>query len=114
METERLLTESEAGGRHPEPGEAGAVRRQSGPGHSRRRRKLPDIPKDKKPLEGVSASIFEELSAATPSWAARRLPGEEEEQLAGWSSGQTLPPSLILNVVNLETGDEPVGDADSG
>ena len=48
METERLLTESEAGGRLPEPGGAGAVRRQSGPQHSRRRRKLPQIPKDKK------------------------------------------------------------------
>ena len=87
-------------------------------------------------LEGVSASIFEELSAATPSWAGRRLPGdqgeEEEEHSTGWSSSsQVLPPSLILNVVNCEdlsyiilphthtfslvdSGDEPVGDADSG
>ena len=49
METERLLTESEeiGGDRLPEPG-AGAVRRHPGPHHSRRRRKLPEIPKDKK------------------------------------------------------------------
>ena len=118
METERLLTESEEiVGDLPV---AGAVRRHPGPQHSRRRRKLPEIPKDKKrssssvserkspvlipcisALEGVSASIFEELSAATPSWATRRFPGdtgEEEEHFAS----QVLPPSLILNVVNCE------------
>ena len=72
----------------------------------------------------MSASIFEELSAATPSWAGLRLPGEErevreqgdqeeeeeeEDPFTVWSSGrstveacQVLPPSLILNVVSCE------------
>ena len=65
----------------------------------------------------MSASIFEELSAATPSWAGRRLPGEErqereereegdneeESQFPVWSSSRsTVEPSLILNVVNCE------------
>ena len=142
METERLLTESE--------GRAGTMRRQS-----RRRRRLPEIPKDKKrnyvrdkkckiisslqALEGVSASIFEELSAATPSWSGAKLPGDEKEEdtSPAWRSGdglethQVLPPSLILNLVNcmlcgdaychhimrvfpVDPFDEQVGDPDSG
>merc|ERR1719500_2242146 len=41
---------------------------------TRRRRRLPEIPKDKRPLEGLrqqqqQSSLFEELSASTPSWA---------------------------------------------
>merc|ERR1712130_390657 len=42
--------------------------------NTRRRRRLPEIPKDKRPLEGLrqqqqQSSLFEELSASTPSWA---------------------------------------------
>ena len=50
LETERLLTESEglAGELVPGAAGAGAVRRLPGHHHSRRRRKLPQIPKDKK------------------------------------------------------------------
>ena len=48
LETERLLTESEGLAGELVPGAAGAVRRLPGHHHSRRRRKLPQIPKDKK------------------------------------------------------------------
>ena len=83
---------------------SGAVPDQD-PGHGskkqttrRHRRKLPEIPKHKKrrvftkfnrsfisrflclALEGVvPASIFEELSAATPSWVGPLLPGQGQE-----------------------------------
>ena len=49
-------------------------------------------------LEGVvAASIFEELSAATPSWAGPRLPGAGEDVAAA--------ASLALNLANLDTLD---------
>ena len=43
----------------------------------------------------MAASIFEELSAATPSWAGPRLPGEDVAAAA----------SLALNLANLDTLD---------
>ena len=43
------------------------------------------------------ASIFEELSAATPSWAGPRLPGAGEDVAAA--------ASLALNLANLDTLD---------
>ena len=73
-------------------------------------------------LEGVrQASLFEELNAATPSWTSARLPGsnltptESGKQVLSAVSSKTkdvlsslveksenssLPPSLILNLVN--------------
>jgi len=101
---------------------------------NRRRRRLPEIPKNKKPLEGVrQASLFDELNATTPSWANARLTGSigtpTDSSLVSAMSAKTkdvlsslvekcenssLPPSLILNLVNLDSLDEIVGDADSG
>ena len=73
-------------------------------------------------LEGVSqASLFEELNAATPSWTSARLPGSNLtpsesgrkvlsamsaktkyvlSSLVEKSENSSLPPSLILNLVN--------------
>lgn len=60
----------------------------------------------------VSASIFEELSAATPSWTGPRLPGCE----AGVPPPPPPPgpPDMLLNIVAGSLDPEPVGDADSG
>ena len=74
-------------------------------------------------LEGVrQASLFEELNAATPSWAAARVPGsiltpsdgskrvipntmavktkEVLSSLVDKCENSSLPPSMILNLVN--------------
>ena len=62
-------------------------------------------------LEGVvSASIFEELSAATPSWSGPRLPGPE----AGAAPPPPAPPDMLLNIVASGLDPEPLGDPDSG
>ena len=58
----------------------------------------------------VSASIFEELSAATPSWTGPRLPGCE----TGVPPPPAGPPDMLLNIVSGSLDPEPVGDADSG
>jgi len=84
METERRLVEAGV----VLDSNNGAPAQIQDPGHGskrqttrRHRRKLPEIPKHKKPLEGVvPASIFEELSAATPSWVGPALlPGQSQD-----------------------------------
>ena len=47
----------------------------------------------------MAASIFEELSAATPSWAGPRLPSAGEDVAAAAAA------SLALNLANLDTLD---------
>lgn len=98
---------------------------------NKRRRKLPQIPKHKKPLEGVKqASLFEELNAAQAgdsfiSQSTGCLISENLDisaktkdvltSIAEQGEVAPLPPSLILNLVNLENIEEGlVGDADSG
>ena len=67
-------------------------------------------------LEGVDqASIFEELSAATPSWAGPRLLGAEADGLQPPPApppGQ--PADMLLNIGAASLDPEPPGDADSG
>jgi len=67
---------------------------------NRRRRKLPQIPKNKKPLEGIrQASLFEELNTVDLNFQAEN--GDRNHR----------PPSFIL--VNFESLEE-TGDVDSG
>jgi len=104
----------------------------------RRRRKLPDIPKNKKPLEGLrqTASLFDELSAATPSWESRSITDQASTSAdpnafrpTDHSINQltrdiltsltetpesSLPPSLLLHLVNIEKDEEGPADIDSG
>lgn len=141
METERTLMESSmcsivSGDESDGEEVKGEERRLQERRRNRRRRRLPEIPKNKRPLEGVrQASLFEELNAATPSWTSARLPGSNLtptesgkkvlsavssktkdvlSSLVEKSENSSLPPSLILNLVNLNNLDEIVGEVDSG
>lgn len=118
LETERRLVESgvilNADHDQGDQRQDTDARRQ---GARRHRRRLPEIPKHKKrkqcyypdhqlhcyliaALEGVAtSSIFDELSAATPSWSGpgpgpSMLPGQREAQI------NSMATSMILNITN--------------